>query len=424
MATIRLSLVGFGAKLAILAVLVVNTLALARFLGPEGYGTYFIFIRVISVLAIFADLGLSQSANAFVGRYEHWIGRINTILLSLACAFSLGSMLLGAALYALAGEQLLPGFSWKWMGMAFVVLPFALYGSFWNSAMVGLGRIWILNLVRLGGSILSLILTIIFVVQLAGDAETAAATYIAAMAAQFVVMSVIVFRLSHIQTNNEAPANLRWQMLHFGLRGHSGAILYILWTQLPAFALNAIHGPVAVGVFSVAQQLVEKALLPVQAFQDVVYKKMSMLSREAATRTMTRYIRVVAWGMSIVALTGIVLAPWAFNWLLGPAYAGAGQVSRLLFLGTVVMSLSMLLDTYFLNQLHRPGLVSVLAGINLIICLILVVLFVPSLAQMGAAWALVITQILGTALMYYLYLRISRTQISRQEAGEPRLDLG
>jgi O-antigen/teichoic acid export membrane protein len=396
--------------LAVFGVVIVNTFLLARFLGPQNYGTYFIFIRIVSLLAIVADLGLSQTANAFVGRHEEWIARVNVILLSFAGVFSAGSIILGATVYRLAGPRLLPGFSWTWMGMAFGVLPLSLYASFWNSMMIGLGRIWLLNLVRLASNILSLVLTVIFVVFLAGRAETAAAIYLAAMAVQFLVMFAMVFRLGPRQISIEPPADLSGQMLRFGLRGHPGAILYIFWTQLPVFALNAVHGATVVGVFSVAQQIVDKVPLPVQAFQDVIYRKMAMLSREAATFAMNRYLRVTWWGMWSVALLGIAIVPWLIVWFL-PAYAGAAQVSRILFLGTAFMSISMLLDAYFINQLRRPGLTSILAGINLAMSLIMTAILVSPLAQIGAAWTLVVTQILGTAIMLYLYHRITRASL-------------
>jgi O-antigen/teichoic acid export membrane protein len=65
MSTLRLSAVSLTLRVALLFVVVANALLLARMLKPAGFGEYFLFIRLVSVLAALADLGLSQSVNAF-----------------------------------------------------------------------------------------------------------------------------------------------------------------------------------------------------------------------------------------------------------------------------------------------------------------------------------------------------------------------
>jgi O-antigen/teichoic acid export membrane protein len=412
MSTLKLSLVGFGSRLALMGLIMVNALLLARFLGPQGFGEYFLFLRVISVLVVVADLGLSQSVNAFFGRYEQWRAHLHGVILRFVPAFAICTSILGAILVRLAGNTLLPNFPGQLAWMAFAAIPMVLYAQVWISMMTGMGRIWQLNLVQLIINTLSLVLTLIFIVGLSGGVLVAATVYMTAVSIQFLVMLVIALRAQK-RESEQAPADLSRQMLHFGLRGYLGTFSYIVWTRVPVFLLNAFHGPAAVGIFSVAQNLVERMLLPVQAVQDACYRRMSILSTRAATFSMNRYLRLTGWGMWAVVLLGVVLAPSVIVLLLGQKYAASAQVVRILLPGIAFMGASFLLDTYFLNQLRRPGLLSILAWINALLSLTLALLLIPALAEKGAALALVLTQITGTLIYFTLYLRISRTRLAQ-----------
>jgi O-antigen/teichoic acid export membrane protein len=174
--------------------------------------------------------------------------------------------------------------------------------------------------------------------------------------------------------------------------------------------LNVFHGTAAVGIFSVAQQLVDRMLLPIQAVQDATYRKMSVLSSRAATFSINRYFRLTWWGMWLIALLGMLVAPQVIVLLLGQKYAASAEVFRVLLPGVAFMGAALLLDTYFLNQMRRPGMLSIVAWVNALISLTLALLFIPALAEKGAALALVCTQILGALIYFVLYLRLSRTR--------------
>lgn len=411
MSTLKLLLGGLGLRLALMFILVVNALLLARMLGPQKFGEYFLFLRVISVLAALADFGLSQSVNAFFGRHGEWGRHLHRTILQLVPAFWLGTTVVAGGIIWVAGDTLLPNFSRKLTWMAFAILPLSLYANLWNSMMIGMGRIWRVNLLQVIMCGLSLILTLIFIVGFSGGLMAAVSIYTLLMVIQLVVMVAMAMRANSIKTVAQPPADLRQQLLHFGMRGYLGSLSYILWTRVPVFLLNAMHGPIAVAMFSVAQQIVERLLLPVHTMQDVIYQKMSVLSENLAALTINRYLRITWWAMVVVACGGALLSPWAISLTLGKAYVGAIPVSRLLLLGVAFTSVPLLLDTFFLNQMHRPGLVSILAWINVLTGLLLAALLIPSHAAEGAAWALLLTQILGAVIYVGIYLRMTDTGI-------------
>ncbi len=413
MSTLKLSLVGFGLRFALMLVVMVNALFLARTLGPQRFGEYFLFLRVVSVLAVLADLGLSQSANAFFGRHKGWRGSIHRVILKFVPIFwFVTTAIAGLTIWALA-DTLLPNLAGRLIVVAFVVLPLSQYANLWNSMMLGMGRIWRVNLVQLAMCSLSLVLTIIFVVMLSGGVMVAATIYLSVMLLQFLIMLTMALRLSEDVLTDEPPAELAQKMLNFGLRGYPGSLFYLLWTRVPVFILNATSGAVAVGYFSIAQQMAEKIQLPVQAVQDVVYQKMSILPGHMATLAMNRYLRLTWWGMVIVVLIAALLAPWVVVPLLGPAYASVVGPTQVLLAGVAFTGVSQLLDVYFVNQLHRPGAASILAWVSVALGLTLAILLIPAYAERGAAWAVACTSILGSLVYVGLYLSVTGSSITK-----------
>ncbi len=411
MSTLHLSLVGLGLRVAVTLVVLLNTLLIARVLGPSAFGEYFLFFRLVSVLAAFADFGLPQSVNAFYGRHAKSRASIHRVVLRIVPILWVAVTLVGGIILWFGGDFLLPHMMPLLTGAAFVVLPLSMYANLWNGMMVGAGRIWRVNVVQVLMCSLSLLLTIIFIVILHGGVISAAICYTFVMVVQFIVMMTLELKASRDEELNEPPAQLSRQMLHFGLRGYLGSISNLLWTRMPVFILNVTHGPTAVGIFSLGQQVVEKLLLPVQAVRDVIYQKMSLLPSQSATPALNRYVRLTAWGMLVVVVAGALCTPLLVTLLLGPQYAQAIQLARILLVGAVFVAISLILDTFFVNQLHRPGLVSIISWFKFFVGLTFAALLIPARGGKGAAAAIALTQILGTVVYLILYIRMTGTHL-------------
>lgn len=408
MSTLRLSLVGLGLRVATTLIVVINTLFLARLLGPGAFGEYILFFRLVSVLAAFADFGLPQSVNAFYGRHAQWRASIHRVILGVIPLVWLIVTVGGGTTLWLARDFLLPHIMPMLIVTAFGVLPLSIYANIWNGMMIGAGRIWRVNLIQFIMCLLSLVLTLVFVLALGGGIVSAALSYTGVMLVQFLVMLIMAMREPE-EHPVEAPPELSRDMLNFGIRGYVGSLSYLLWTRLPVFILNITHGPNAVGIFSLGQQVLEKLLLPVQAIRDVIYQKMSVLSPPSAAPALNRYLRLTGWGMLGVSILGILLTRVLLITLLGQQYSEAVEVARIMLGGAVLVAVSLLLDAFFLNSLHRPGLVSIFAWFRFFVGFILSLIFIPRYGAVGAAVAIVLTQIVSTAVYAIMYMRMTKT---------------
>jgi len=411
MSTLYLTLVGLGLRIAVTLIVIINTLLMARALGPAGFGEYFIFYRLVSVLAAFADFGLPQSANAFYGRFQTWRASIHRVVIGLVPVLWLAVTFVGGLTLWFGKEILLPHMMPLLAVMAFAILPLSVYANLWNSMMIGAGFIWRVNLIQLLMCSFSLLLTVVVVVIFRGGLLGAALSYSMVMLSQFTLMFLIAHRVRGDKDSDGPPPDLWRQMLHFGLRGYPGSISSFLWTRLPVFILNASYGPVVVGFFSVGQQVVEKMLLPAQAVRDVVYQKMSVLPGPSASAAMNRYIRLTLWSMVVIVGLGSVGIPLLMRSLLGRQYDAVIPITLILLGGALFGAVSLLLDTFFVNQLHRPGLVSILAWLKFFVGLALATLLILTHSAKGAAVAIVLTQILGTVIHLFLYVRRTGTRL-------------
>lgn len=227
-------------------------------------------------------------------------------------------------------------------------------------------------------------LTGLLVVGLKGGVLAAALAYGASLAGQALVVVVVARRYIGPPRRAGRPApRTASQFISFAARAFPGAITHQLWQRMPVFFFNAFYGPAQVGVFSTAQQLVQRTLLPVVAMQSATYNEMSTLSRPASTAAVNRYVRFCWWGMIFVGAIGIALASPIVETLLSDRYRSAVPVIQILLPGAVFSACALLLDAFFLNQLHRPGLLSALAGLQVLLVVVLGIAVDPGMGTCG-----------------------------------------
>ena len=403
MSILKLSLVGLASRLVATGLTLATTLVLARWLGPDPTGQYFLFIRVVALLAVFADLGFSQATNVFAGHGES-VRQVHGIMMRFAAVSSSVLIAIFVGIMATFGWRVLPNYP-RFLQVATVVcIPFLVYSTFWNFLMIGLGQIVAMNAVQVSIAVVNLAGVGVLLGMRSLDLDGAIAVYSAALFLQVVIMLIVATRLARTIPGQRRDG-LFGEMWRFGLRGSGGSVSAILWPRIPVFVLNVFHGTAAVGLFSVAQSLVEKMLMPIQAAQEATYRRMAQLDSDRATATMNRYIRVSGWSMLLFFGAGAVVLTIAVITILGPDYRQAVPIILILIPAALMMAVSLLLATFFLAQLGRPGLLSILALINVALIALASFVFIPRYGAMGAAFAVGITQIIGTSVVIVLYLR-------------------
>ncbi len=127
---------------------------------------------------------------------------------------------------------------------------------------------------------------------------------------------------------------------------------------------------------------------------------------------MNQYLRVTIWAMLPILLLGAVIAPSMVPLLLGSAYADSATIIPLLLYGSLVMIPTVLLTPFFMGQLRRPGLLSILGWLHVLTNVAFGLLLIPRWVELGAALSLVGSQLLGAALLLVLYARLAPARLS------------
>lgn len=401
-----------GGRSAALVLATLNLVIIARALGPYGRGQYFLFGSIVLTLTMIADLGLTQAALAYGGRSGVGAGRVHRTLLRHALVLSLATCAAAALVLGLAGEALVPNMPRAWLLGATVAVPATVYVSYWSAMMVSLRRVRTVNAIQIGVGALTLCANLLLVAT-TGDAAVAIAIYVL----NFAVQATAMFTLRPQSDAQEEPTieragRLGPEMLRFGLRGYPSALGSLIWSRAPAFVLNALQGPEAVGVYSIAQQLAERALLPVQSFQDVLYNRMIRLPQGEAIDNLNRFLRIGIALMVPLLVVAFLLSGTIITVLFSEAFQRSVDVLHLLLIGSAAIVVPALLSTFFLAHRRRPGLLAILSWANGLLTVILLLSLVPEYAERGAAVATLTSQILAAAVMVALYLRATHTVLA------------
>lgn len=407
-AIMRLAAVGLGTRVAVTAMAMLNIVLLAVWLQPAGYGIYAIFVRSLSLLTMIGELGIGQSAMAHFSLAGSIDARLHRSFLRIVALASLATCGLAAIAVAIGGGLMFQGLPRPWLWLLVATLPATIYANFWSGMMIGAGDIWRLNLVRLATAALFLAGTCLFVVALGGGVPAALLSYFAVMSLQLLFMIGITRGRARAGGDEAVPSARR--LAAFGLRGYASPALYLVWTTLPLFALNAVHGAAAAGIFALGVQLVEKLLLPAQSLYEAVYKQMGRLGPSKAADEAVRYATLIAAATTLTILASAPAAYFGTPVLLGAAYREAGAVAALLMLGAPLTAIMLVLDSWFVNALRRPGLASALAALNVAVAAMMTALLLPHGGTIGAAAALLMTQAIGSAITLALFKRLSESR--------------
>jgi O-antigen/teichoic acid export membrane protein len=278
------------------------------------------------------------------------------------------------------------------VALLLLIVPFALYARLWSALMIGLRRIASSVGAQIAFSFALLVLDFVFLVLLSGGVRAAVIAYLVASVGQ------VIFMLRRAP-RSQSPAR-RYPirpMLLFGARSYPLTLASLAWSALPSFLLAHFAGPAAVGILSVAQQLAERAQLPVFALQDTAFQRMSSADRTDATDTVRRYTRVAGGVMVVISVALILLAPLLVPFLFGAQYAGATLALQVLLLPVPLVSVAVLLTPFLLGQFRDPTVVSIVVWGQIAILVTGVALFSTRLDAVVMAAILSVAQAVAAA---------------------------
>jgi enterobacterial common antigen flippase len=393
------------ARLVAQVVGTVLTVVSARVLAPEGRGEFAALAATAVLTAQMLNLGLSSSLAVLFSRRPARIGLYRLYLVRIAVAWGLLLAVLAAAL-----AWLFPGRGLPWWPLCAAWVPLQLLGLYQAAALVALQDARTLARIELTGRSSALVLG---VASLLAFGSALFPFLLAVIAADAVVAGLGARRLARVSRIEPAERRRAGAFFHaayrMGLRAYPPLLLGFLLIKSDVLVLRLMRGATETGVYSIASQIVDVALILPTTIGALVLA--SVVRSERPARELLRAMRPAALAVGCLALGMLAFGHWAILWVFGRPFVGAYPALVLLLPGFVALALQGLLGQYFASR-GFPVFVSVYWAIGLVVNVTTNLLLVPRFGLLAAAGSSSVTY----ALVFLLMLRRFRAEYAAEGA--------
>ena len=377
----------FATRIATFALGLAATVGLARLLGPEGRGIYYIILLTPTLGFAIAQLGLPAAMTFFAGR-GRTLASLRRVGLITAGATSAGVLALLLALLPYLESTVLRTAPDGPLRLMLVALPIQFALSMTSSLLYGRQVVRNLNLILIGQGLVALTAILVLVGAVDLGVEGAVAAYLISSALAALLLMLEVRRLGKTTTGDDAPGSAIGvrEFLAYGLRLYPQNVTSFFSYRVDVFLLSLLLGdPVAIGLYSVSVNLAEIAFHVPDSVAAIFYPQVAGLSLEEAARA-TPPIGRLTMLMTIVAVLALIPAAILGVNVVLPAFVACLPAFLVLIPGILALSLSKILASY-LTGVARPRPVAQAAIVALIINLSLNLVLIPRWGIVGAAAA-------------------------------------
>ena len=364
------------------------TILSARMLHPEGRGD-FVAVSTGSALGVQAlNLGLSSSLVVLFSRRALRVGRYRRHLVWLAVAWA--ALLMSVVALALVFGHGVVAYWWPAWALW---VPLQLLGLYQGAALIALQDSKALVRIELTGRFAGLVLGTAALMAFRSSVPPFLAAVVAADALVAVLGAIYLARVARgrvIRARRARP--FFGAALRMGLRAYAPLVLLFLLVKSDILVLRALRGAAETGVYSVASQFVDFALILPTSIGALLLP--SVVRAPRPTAEMLRVLRPAGLLTAGMALGMLVFGHWAIVLLFGRAFEAAYPALLLLLPGFACLSLLSLIGQYFASRgfpffLSSYWLLGFATNLSLNLLLIPRFGFMAAAASSSVAYALV-----------------------------------
>jgi O-antigen/teichoic acid export membrane protein len=185
-------------------------------------------------------------------------------------------------------------------------------------------------------------------------------------------------------------------------------ILVIAYTRLDVIFLNQLADSTAVGYYSIAYRITEPFQLVAVTFSISIYSHLSqlfILQPLLFRRKAIQYVLVMLGYGLVSCMLLIFVAPYLIEIFL-PKYIAASPIMYVLAVALVVRGVNTSL-TAVIQALGQYSSITIVALVNMILISLLLWLLLTEYGAIGAAFALLIGEIINTTIQLILFSKIN-----------------
>ena len=368
----------------------------ARFLLPEGRGELAAVILLPALVVSLGGISVNVAAAFFAARERDRTGEVFAASTILATGLSAVLVVIGLAIVPLAYRHYSPEVrDLTRFYLAFV--PINLIGMCYMAILQGRLNVTLFNALRalMPVAYVGLILLAALWMKRA-DVAGFTAAFLGASAIVTASAAAIMALSGWVRLR--APFSLIRSMLRYGAGVHAGYVIAIAGQKLDQLLIALWLAPSELGLYAVALAAGGVVNLVGSTIDLIVFPKVAAAG-DSATRAVTlgRYSRAAT---SLAALAAVVLVPflpWLIELFFGHAFRQASEAARILALGAIPFALKVTLYAG-LRGAGLPLSVARVEAVSLAALAAALTVLLPRFAIAGAAWSVVIANMLGCAL--------------------------
>lgn len=404
------TMVTFIARILQLIFGVVLAALIARVLGPEGRGVYYMALLLPTLMMVFTDIGVGTASVYFLGKNEYSRQEILGFNVFMAFITSVCATLLGFILILFFGNIVFPGIGAEYLYISLLLIPINIFFNYAINIPLGLQKIRKYNSISVLRDALVLIFVMILVFGLRYGIEAAIISSIVAG----LITDIALYKAAKKEVSGISfrfKKGLLKDFLYFGSKVYFSNILGFIHYKIGIFLLNAYLNPAAVGLYSVATVISERIWLISQSASLVIFPKISSETNEKTLKEFTPLVcRNVLFVTTIIALFLYVFSPYIVLLIFSNEFRDAIIPFQILLIGSVAFSVARVISSDLAGR-GKPIVDNYVGLFSTVLNVILNILLIPRMGITGAAWASSITYSLSSILMLLIYSSISKNSI-------------
>jgi O-antigen/teichoic acid export membrane protein len=403
MAIAKDSLINFVSQIVIVIFSFIASIILARSLGPEGKGIYFLAFMIATT-----SIDLVRSSMATAGVYYLGIKkyRLQDFILSFIFLTILLAVIgIGLVLFFFKpiSFYLLKNIDPFYVKVALLFIPLNLLFSHLSYVLVGLNDILKYNLVN----IINKVSFALFIGVVCLFWRNITLCIIANLVSQGVAIVAALFFLSSYWKGRRGRLkfSLMKDVLIYGWKAHFGNLIFNVVNRLDSYLIKFFLGATFLGYYSVAIAAENIWSIPI-AIGIALFPKVSLSLLQDRDKDTAAVCRQAVFLTSCAALILFILSRPLIKFFYGEAFLPAVFPMWILLPGIASLSITKTLKHYF-DGTGRPLIATYSAIVTLFVCVILNFLLIPRMGILGAALATTISYIVYATIILIVFLKLT-----------------
>lgn len=367
------------------------SIVVARALGPEGKGIFYLVTFLPHSLVALSCLGLETAILYFMGRYPEERREVAGQAVIMSLVLGGAWIIIYLALLPWLSHSYFKGVPLPLLLISLVSFPLIYGALFFPEALKGLERFKEFNLTVFLPSLLSQALIIVVLLVFKWGVAGAVFNWVFILALQAITGFTFLFIL--VRPRLAPKLKLSRAMVGYGLKAYLGGVMDTLLMRTGVFLLGYLTNPTAVGFYSVALIIEKLTYLPNAILGAFIPRLVN------AGRSQARIIAppVFRMGQTVILLSAAALLLLARPLVLvmyGKQFAPALQPLILLLPGITALCVARIAQGYFMG-IGEPFKYSLCGIIAMPVSIAANLLLIPRYGINGAA--------LGTSASFLVY---------------------